>query len=78
MTVQASLFRTCSETTSLVYNITDEGAFNLDRDDKSSTMNIFQTIEQLEEEMLNGQKLQGPPTAAEVNYMLKSIGKEDR
>ena len=41
-------------------------------------MNIFQTIEQLEEEMLNGQKLQGPPTAAEVNYMLKSIGKEDR
>lgn len=36
------------------------------------------TIEELEEEMLNGQKLQGPPTAEEVNFMLKSIGKEDR
>ena len=28
--------------------------------------------------MLNGQKLQGPPTAEEVNFMLKGIGKEDR
>lgn len=28
------------------------------------------TIEQLETEMLNGQKLQGPPTAKEVNFML--------
>ncbi|KAL0269677.1 UNVERIFIED_CONTAM: hypothetical protein PYX00_007327 [Menopon gallinae] len=30
------------------------------------------TIKQLEEEMLNGQKLQGPFTAEEVNYMLKN------
>jgi len=36
------------------------------------------TIEQLEVEMLNGQRLQGPPTAAEVNNMLKSKGMEDR
>ena len=38
------------------------------------TMPFFdcQTIEQLEEELLNGQKLQGPPTAAEVNVVLKS------
>lgn len=28
------------------------------------------SIEQLETEMLNGQKLQGPPTAKEVNFML--------
>lgn len=27
---------------------------------------------ELEVEMLNGQKLQGPETAAEVNYMLKA------
>jgi len=30
------------------------------------------SIAQLEEELLNGQKLQGPETAAEVNYMLKA------
>ncbi|KAJ8307072.1 hypothetical protein KUTeg_015156 [Tegillarca granosa] len=36
------------------------------------------TIEELEKEMLNGQKLQGPPTAFEVNYMLKSKNMEDR
>lgn len=29
------------------------------------------TIEELEKEMLNGQKLQGPATAAEVNHILK-------
>ena len=28
--------------------------------------------------MLNGQKLQGPPTAFEVNYMLKNKNMEDR
>ena len=28
--------------------------------------------------MLNGQKLQGPPTAAEVNFMLKAKNMEDR
>ena len=39
---------------------------------------IFQSIEELEAEMLNGQKLQGPPTAFEVNYMLKSKKMEDR
>ncbi|XP_059160819.1 glycerol-3-phosphate dehydrogenase [NAD(+)], cytoplasmic-like isoform X2 [Physella acuta] len=36
------------------------------------------SIEQLEQEMLDGQKLQGPPTAFEVNYMLKSKNMEDR
>ncbi|XP_065335698.1 glycerol-3-phosphate dehydrogenase [NAD(+)], cytoplasmic isoform X1 [Cloeon dipterum] len=36
------------------------------------------TIKELEDEMLNGQKLQGPFTAEEVNYMLKSKGMEDR
>jgi len=36
------------------------------------------TIEQLEQELLNGQKLQGPHTAAEVNFMLKAKGMEDR
>nr|prf glycerol phosphate dehydrogenase [Drosophila virilis] len=36
------------------------------------------TIEDLEKEMLNGQKLQGPPTAEEVNYMLKNKGLEDK
>lgn len=30
------------------------------------------SIEQLEKEMLNGQKLQGPETAKEVNALLKS------
>lgn len=36
------------------------------------------TIEDLETEMLNGQKLQGPPTAAEVNTILKKLGIEDK
>jgi glycerol-3-phosphate dehydrogenase (NAD+) len=35
------------------------------------------SIEQLEKEMLNGQRLQGPETAAEVNFMLKAKGLED-
>ena len=39
---------------------------------------LLQTIEDLEKEMLNGQKLQGPPTAFEVNYMLKNKKMEDR
>jgi len=34
------------------------------------------SIEQLETELLNGQKLQGPPTAAEVNYVLKKRNME--
>merc|ERR1711936_1359908 len=34
------------------------------------------SIAELEGEMLNGQKLQGPETAAEVNYMLKARGLE--
>lgn len=34
------------------------------------------TIEQLETEMLNGQKLQGPITAKEVNYMLAAKSME--
>ncbi|XP_075230538.1 glycerol-3-phosphate dehydrogenase 1 [Lycorma delicatula] len=33
---------------------------------------------QLEKELLNGQKLQGPFTADEVNYMLKNKGLEDK
>ncbi|CAL1528337.1 unnamed protein product [Lymnaea stagnalis] len=36
------------------------------------------SIEELEKEMLDGQKLQGPPTAYEVNYMLKSKNMEER
>ncbi|XP_032674165.1 glycerol-3-phosphate dehydrogenase [NAD(+)], cytoplasmic-like [Odontomachus brunneus] len=36
------------------------------------------SIETLEKEMLNGQKLQGPFTAEEVNYMLKSRNMESR
>ncbi|KAK6320854.1 glycerol-3-phosphate dehydrogenase [NAD(+)], cytoplasmic-like [Coregonus clupeaformis] len=36
------------------------------------------TIEELEKEMLNGQKLQGPATAAEVNHILKKKGLVDK
>ncbi|XP_058795215.1 glycerol-3-phosphate dehydrogenase [NAD(+)], cytoplasmic-like [Phymastichus coffea] len=36
------------------------------------------SIEELEKEMLNGQKLQGPFTAEEVNYMLKARNMENR
>ncbi|XP_071444762.1 glycerol-3-phosphate dehydrogenase [NAD(+)], cytoplasmic isoform X2 [Hetaerina americana] len=36
------------------------------------------TIEELEKEMLNGQKLQGPVTAQEVNFMLRTKGMESR
>ena len=36
------------------------------------------SIKQLEEEMLNGQKLQGPITAEEVNFMLKLKKMEDK
>lgn len=36
------------------------------------------TIAELETELLNGQKLQGPPTAEEVNYMLKNKGLEEK
>ena len=39
---------------------------------------LLQTIKELEEEMLNGQSLQGPPTAAEVNVMLKDKGLEEK
>ena len=35
------------------------------------------TIEQLEKEMLNGQRLQGPETAKEVNLLLKSKNLEE-
>jgi len=37
----------------------------------------LQSIETLEKEMLKGQKLQGPFTAEEVNYVLKSKNMED-
>lgn len=36
------------------------------------------SIKELEDEMLNGQKLQGPHTADEVNHMLKNKGMEER
>jgi len=36
------------------------------------------SIKELEDEMLNGQKLQGPYTADEVNYMLRNKGMEDK
>jgi len=36
------------------------------------------SIEELEKEMLNGQKLQGPITAKEVNYMLANKAMEDK
>jgi glycerol-3-phosphate dehydrogenase (NAD+) len=36
------------------------------------------SIADLEKEMLNGQKLQGPITALEVNYMLKNKSMEDK
>lgn len=36
------------------------------------TAGLFQSIEQLEKEMLNGQKLQGPQTSAELHRILKS------
>lgn len=36
------------------------------------------SIKELETEMLNGQKLQGPITAEEVNFMLKNKGMEDK
>ncbi|KAF5307309.1 hypothetical protein FQR65_LT07025 [Abscondita terminalis] len=36
------------------------------------------SIKQLEDELLNGQKLQGPYTAEEVNFMLKSKNMEDK
>ncbi|KAJ3666748.1 hypothetical protein Zmor_002180 [Zophobas morio] len=36
------------------------------------------SIKELEDEMLNGQKLQGPFTAEEVNYMLKHKGMEEK
>ena len=37
-----------------------------------------QTIEDLERELLNGQKLQGPPTAAEVNAVLTAEGTTEK
>lgn len=36
------------------------------------------SIVALETEMLNGQKLQGPITAEEVNFMLKNKNMEDK
>ena len=41
-------------------------------------MTSGKSIEELEKEMLNGQRLQGPETAAEVNFMLKAKGMEDK
>lgn len=41
-------------------------------------MTSGKTIEQLEKEMLNGQKLQGPATAKEVNFMLAAKKMEEK
>nr|CAD7205128.1 unnamed protein product [Timema douglasi] len=38
----------------------------------------LQSIEELEKELLNGQKLQGPITALEVNHMLKNKSMDDK
>lgn len=40
----------------------------------SSPPCVVQSIEELEQEMLNGQKLQGPQTSAEVYRILKQKG----
>lgn len=42
------------------------------------TLYYLQPFDELEKEMLNGQRLQGPMTAAEVNVMLKNRGLEDK
>lgn len=39
---------------------------------------VFKTLEELEKEMLNGQKLQGPQTSAEVYRILQQKGLTDR
>ena len=39
---------------------------------------LIQSIAELEKEMLNGQQLQGPHTAEEVNFMLKNKNMEDK
>lgn len=41
-------------------------------------MKTGKSIKELEAEMLNGQKLQGPITAEEVNFMLKNKQMEDK
>lgn len=38
----------------------------------------LQSIQELEKEMLKGQKLQGPATAAEVNHILKHKNLTDK
>ena len=40
--------------------------------------NPDKTVAQLEQEMLNGQSLQGPPTAAEIYEAMCKQGMEDR
>lgn len=44
----------------------------------SISIYVAQTIEDLEGELLNGQKLQGPPTAAEVFAVLQAEGKSEK
>lgn len=41
-------------------------------------MKTGKSLKQLEDEMLNGQKLQGPITAEEVNFMLRNRGMQDK
>jgi glycerol-3-phosphate dehydrogenase (NAD+) len=43
----------------------------------SSNLTLLQSFRELEEELLNGQKLQGPQTADEINEFLLARGKEN-
>lgn len=57
------------------------GGYSSTKNDQSNSnpnVSFLQSIEELEKEMLNGQKLQGPPTAAEVNAMLKEKDMEEK
>lgn len=63
----------------LVYNLC--AAFNSCQFSPLSESNfafVLQSIPDLEAEMLNGQKLQGPITAEEVNVMLKGKNMENK
>lgn len=59
--------RECSSLPNSPLQISDSLVFN-------HRFFFFKTIEELEKEMLNGQKLQGPQTSAEVYRILKQKG----
>lgn len=64
----------------IAYNLSDTFSFiNLggrNRKVSEAFVTSGKSIKELETEMLNGQKLQGPITAEEVNFMLKAKGME--